>query len=103
MPRRSYAGEKSMRRWLNRSFPSGVAAVFAAVLALAALDRNAMAQDWPSRPITIVLGFAPGSMIDFVARSIANELTTTLGQPVLVETRQGGGGVLASNYVAKAP
>jgi tripartite-type tricarboxylate transporter receptor subunit TctC len=85
-------------RYLARAF-----VVFAAVLALTSWQRGATAQDWPSRPITIVLGFAPGSMIDFVARALANELSATLGQSVLVETRQGGGGVLASNYVAKAP
>ena len=82
------------------------AAKFVALIAVAVTLLNplrAMAQDWPSRPITIVLGFAPGSMIDFVARAVANELSTVFGQPVLVETRQGAGGVLASNYVAKSP
>jgi tripartite-type tricarboxylate transporter receptor subunit TctC len=73
------------------------------LVALPGLPRSAVAQDWPSRPITIVLGFAPGSMIDFVARAVANDLSATLGQPVIVETRQGGGGVVASNFVAKAP
>jgi tripartite-type tricarboxylate transporter receptor subunit TctC len=73
------------------------------LLALASLPRGAAAQEWPSRPITIVLGFAPGSMIDFVARAVAQDLSATLGQPVMVETRQGGGGVLASNYVEKSP
>jgi tripartite-type tricarboxylate transporter receptor subunit TctC len=94
-----------MRKPISRRRLAGAVAVLAVVLALTLTgwSRGAAAQDWPSRPITIVLGFAPGSMIDFVARAIANELTTTLGQPVLVETRQGGGGVLASNYVAKAP
>jgi tripartite-type tricarboxylate transporter receptor subunit TctC len=78
-------------------------AALAIVAALTSWQRGATAQDWPSRPITIVLGFASGSMIDFVARTLANDLSATLGQPVLVETRQGAGGVLASNYVAKAP
>lgn len=88
--------------------PSGsgrlVSCFAAAALAvtLAISPQNVVAQDWPSKPITIVLGFAPGSMIDFVARAVANDLSVTLGQPVLVETRQGGGGVLASNYVEKA-
>jgi tripartite-type tricarboxylate transporter receptor subunit TctC len=94
-----------MRKRLRRHRLAGSVSVLAVVLALTLTgwSRGAAAQDWPSRPITIVLGFAPGSMIDFVARAVANELTTTLGQSVLVETRQGGGGVLASNYVAKAP
>ncbi len=74
-------------------------AIAAAVLA----PRAAMANTWPSRPVTIVLGFAPGSMIDFVGRALAHELTTTLGQPFVIETRQGGGGVVASTYVSKQP
>lgn len=101
------AGDFEMRAAFSRFFPAGFVAILAAVLAaafaLTAVPRGTMAQDWPSKPITIVLGFAPGSMIDFVARAIANDLSTTLGQPVLVETRQGGGGVLASSYVAKSP
>jgi tripartite-type tricarboxylate transporter receptor subunit TctC len=88
---------------LGRIHSAGLFAFFAATLALTALPGRTVAQDWPAKPITIVLGFAPGSMIDFVARAVANDLSMTLGQPVLVETRQGAGGVLASSYVAKAP
>jgi tripartite-type tricarboxylate transporter receptor subunit TctC len=65
--------------------------------------RPAAAEDWPTRPITIVIGFAPGSMIDFVGRAVANDLSAALGQPVRIESRPGGGGVLANSYVAKAP
>ena len=92
-------------RVLTRQGVTRFAKTFAVVALAVALvsPMRATAQDWPTKPITIVLGFAPGSMIDFVARSVANDLSTTLGQPILVETRQGGGGVLASNYVAKAP
>lgn len=92
-----------MREPPSRRCLTGALSVLAVLLALTGWSRGVVAQDWPNRPITIVLGFAPGSMIDFVARAVGNELTMTLGQPVLVETRQGGGGVLASNYVAKAP
>ena len=92
-----------MREPLSRRCSAGALSVLAVVLALTGWSLAAAAQDWPARPITIVLGFAPGSMIDFVARAVANDLSETLGQPVLVETRQGGGGVLASNFVAKAP
>ncbi len=79
------------------------ACAFLAIVATLFAPRAAPAETWPSRPVTIVLGFATGSMIDFVARSIGNELSATFGQPFLVETRQGGGGVLASNHVAKQP
>ena len=92
-----------MRKQLSLNRLAGALSVVAVLLALASLPRGAAAQEWPSRPITIVLGFAPGSMIDFVARAVAQDLSATLGQPVMVETRQGGGGVLASNYVEKSP
>jgi tripartite-type tricarboxylate transporter receptor subunit TctC len=60
------------------------------------------AQSWPARPITIVVGFAPGGNIDGVARSIAPALSETLGQPVVVENRPGAGGNIGSALVAKA-
>ena len=69
---------------------------------LAAAPRPAAAEDWPTRPITIVLSFGGGGMMDFATRSIAQELTTVLGQPVVVETKPGGGGVVGAISVAKA-
>jgi tripartite-type tricarboxylate transporter receptor subunit TctC len=78
-------------------------ALIAVVMALLGAPRGASAETWPSRPVTIVLGFAPGSMIDYVGRALANDLTATFGQPFVIETRQGGGGVLASNHVTKQP
>jgi len=78
-------------------------ALTAIVMVLLVAPRGASAETWPSRPVTIVLGFATGSMLDFVGRAIAHELTATLGQPFVIESRQGGGGVLASNYVTKQP
>ncbi len=76
--------------------------LLAALAAAPLWPSGAVAQEWPTKPVTIVLGFAPGSMIDFVGRALAQELTMTLGQPVMIETRQGAGGVLASTYVARA-
>jgi tripartite-type tricarboxylate transporter receptor subunit TctC len=70
---------------------------------LASAPRQAAAEDWPTRPITIVLSFGGGGMMDFATRTIAHELTTTLGQPVVVETKPGGGGVVGAISVAKAP
>ena len=62
---------------------------------LAAALRPAAAEDWPTRPVTIVLGFAAGQTMDFVARAMAKDMAVTLGQPVLIELRTGGGGVVA--------
>ena len=70
---------------------------------LAGAPRPASAENWPTRPITLVSAFAAGSMIDFVGRAVANDLSAAIGQPVVYETKAGGGGVVASLYVAKAP
>ena len=58
--------------------------------------------DWPARPLRIVVPFAPGGSTDLMARRLAERLTQTLGQTVLVENRPGAGGVTGSDYVAKA-
>lgn len=78
--------------------------VLVAVVAMyAGASRPAVAEDWPTRPITIVIGFTPGSMIDFVGRAVADDLSAAFGQPVVIESRPGGGGVVANAFVAKAP
>lgn len=78
------------------------ALVCIAVAALFAAPQPASAENWPTRPITMVVAFATGSMIDFVGRGLTNELSAALGQPVVLESKPGGGGVVASLYVAKA-
>src|SRR5215813_11837037 len=62
----------------------------------------ASAQDYPSRPIKILVGASPGGTTDTMARAIANPLSATLRQPILVETRPGAGGNIAADAVAKA-
>jgi tripartite-type tricarboxylate transporter receptor subunit TctC len=87
-----------LKRCLAKAF---VLLVVAAMLTGA--PRPAAAEDWPQRPVTLVIPFASGSMIDFVGRSLANDLSAAIGQPVVVETKSGGGGVVASLFIAKAP
>jgi tripartite-type tricarboxylate transporter receptor subunit TctC len=59
-------------------------------------------QDWPAKPVTLVVPFPPGGTTDFVARTLAETLTRSLGQPVLVESKPGAGTTLGADYVAKA-
>lgn len=73
------------------------------VAALALTTSLAQAQGaWPTRPIKLLVGFAPGGSSDMVARLIATPLGDRLGQPVVVENRAGAGGNIAAEAVAKA-
>jgi len=75
----------------------------ASAAALPALPYIAKAQAYPSRPIRIVVGTAPGGAADFFARLIADWLSKRLGQTVIVENRTGAGGVVAAEMVLRSP
>jgi tripartite-type tricarboxylate transporter receptor subunit TctC len=70
--------------------------------ALPAASRLAWAQAYPSRPITIVVGFAAGAATDTIGRIIAERMKSSLGQPVIVEDVTGAGGTIAAGRVARA-
>ena len=72
------------------------------LLAAASMAGPAAAQAWPTKPIRIVLQFPPGGSTDSVARILAQSMSTTLGQPVLVENRPGADGAIAGDFVARA-
>ncbi|MGU3493323.1 tripartite tricarboxylate transporter substrate-binding protein [Xanthobacteraceae bacterium A53D] len=78
----------------------GVNAGLAAALALAPLP--ALSQDYPTRPVSLVIPFAAGGPTDTVARLLAESMTKTLGQQVIVENITGAGGTRAAGQVAKA-
>jgi tripartite-type tricarboxylate transporter receptor subunit TctC len=74
----------------------------AAAMAAATCGAQSAAQAYPSRQITIIVGFTAGGTTDIVARIIAEEFRKTFGQSVVVENRPGAGGNIGANIVAKA-
>ena len=80
-------------------------ALVSVVVGLAALTGTdtAVAQSYPTRPITVVVPFPAGTNLDLVARPLAERLSSSLGQPVIVDHRPGGaGGTVGAAGVAKA-
>lgn len=70
--------------------------------ALVAPLSFAQAQDYPQRPVRMVIPFGPGSGIDAIGRAFAQKLSIELGQPVIVENKVGAQGMIGGEYVAKA-
>jgi tripartite-type tricarboxylate transporter receptor subunit TctC len=73
-----------------------------AALATLLASSGAMAQTWPAKTISIIVPFATGGTTDVLARTVGQELSKTLGQPVIIENKPGAGATLGADYVAKA-
>ncbi|HLH88035.1 MAG TPA: tripartite tricarboxylate transporter substrate binding protein [Xanthobacteraceae bacterium] len=71
-------------------------------LSLAVVARGASAQDFPTRPVTLVVPYAAGGNVDISARALQAGLDNALGQPIVVENRPGASGTIAGQYVARA-
>ena len=69
---------------------------------LLALSLNAYSQEWPSRPIRLILPFPPGGGTDILGRLIAERLSVSLGQPVVTENRGGAGGNVGAEAAARS-
>jgi len=77
-------------------------AFFAAALSVALLAAGAGAQDYPSRPITLVVPYSAGGGNDVMARIVAEKMSKTLGQQIVIENKGGAGGSIATRQVAKS-
>jgi tripartite-type tricarboxylate transporter receptor subunit TctC len=73
-----------------------------AIAALSFVALGAHAQAWPSKPVTLVVPFPPGGTTDVLARALAEKLTQSLGQTVIVESKPGAGATLGADFVAKS-
>ncbi|HVF63518.1 MAG TPA: tripartite tricarboxylate transporter substrate binding protein [Casimicrobiaceae bacterium] len=67
-----------------------------------ALTSQAFAQSYPTRPVRVVVAFAPGTTSDIIARLICERLTQAMGQPFVVENRTGAGGTIGAEHVARS-
>src|SRR5215468_6326352 len=78
-------------------------AIAAILLAAQTLSTLSFAEDYPSRPIRIIVPFGPGGPADVTARLLGNVLQESFGQPFVVENRTGAGGVIGTQEAAKSP
>ncbi len=80
-----------MKKFLSVALPFLVASI-----------ASALAQTYPSRPITVIVGFPPGVATDAVGRTIAEHMKTSLGQPIVFENATGAGGTIATARATRA-
>ena len=77
-----------------------------ALIACAALTLGsvgAWAQDWPNRPVKVIVPYGPGGITDVIARLFGDRLTKAYGQPFVIENRGGAGGAIGTEYAVRSP
>jgi len=89
---------KSRHRTATLSLALGLATAFASLAATSA----AQAQNWPSRPVTMVVPFTAGTTSDIIARALVDHLSRVIGQPFVIDNRGGAGGNIGGAVLAKA-
>ena len=87
---------------MSKTLKTLQAARFLSLLLLGLAAICASAQTWPTKPVRLVLQFPPGGSTDAVARILAQAMTASMGQPVLVENKPGADGAIAGDFVARA-
>src|SRR5258708_26803312 len=78
-------------------------ALTAAVLAMPILNASSLAEDYPARPVRVIVPFGAGGPADVTARQIGSILQESFGQPFVIENRTGAGGVIGTQEAAKSP
>ncbi|OZI26541.1 hypothetical protein CAL26_04235 [Bordetella genomosp. 9] len=93
------AGTRPARRWLARA-AAGLSAC-AALAAVPAIPAHA-ADDWPTKPLTMLIPYAPGGTTDIIGRVLADKVGRILGQTVVADNRGGAGGTIAGTMLARS-
>jgi tripartite-type tricarboxylate transporter receptor subunit TctC len=88
---------------MRRGIIIGVAAGAVLAAFLAATFHNAVAEDYPNRPITLIVPYPAGGGVDAMGRIVGQKLSALLGQQVIIENRGGAGGMIGTRDVSKAP
>jgi tripartite-type tricarboxylate transporter receptor subunit TctC len=87
---------------MRKFIPQFTSIIQVGILAAGLTGGAAIAQSWPSKPVTLLVPFATGGTTDVLARAVGQELSKSLGQPVIVENKGGAGATLGADYVAKS-
>lgn len=82
--------------------PLSIAALALSAFLIAPASNDAQAQDFPSRPVRLIVPWPPGGLVDIAARAVARELQANTGQPFIVDNKPGAGGVIGADLLAKA-
>src|SRR6266849_5522489 len=93
-PTRQTGKDKMKTGWKRAAMLLGLAASFGIT--------SAGAEDYPTKPVKLIVGFAPGGTVDVVARIVGESLSRKLGKPFIVENRTGANGMIAATALAQS-